>query len=151
MKKFLLLMCAFLLTAMGMNAKSYKIAGKLKGDTEGKTVYLCKTGTSMASLYRPLVLDSTVIRNGMFVFKGKLNGPTMMMLKYFPNDNRGEMEPDGRRYAVRQVLPLFIDGGKISIEAHVDSMGNDFEYSLYGVYDYKDARIVGSELNDLYR
>lgn len=142
-------MSAFLLIAMSMIAKSYKITGKLHGDVEGKTVYLCSSGTDEMSRLRPTVLDSTIIRNGQFTFKGKLNGPTLLLLKYFPNENRGQSEGD--RVATRPILPLFIDGGKVNVEADVNKMSDDFTYAFYGTYDYKDAKITGSALNDLYR
>ncbi len=148
MFRSLLMLFAVLLSATAM-AKNYKITGTLKGDVEGKTIYLCQTGTDMLSRYHLVVLDSTIIRNGQFVFKGKLKEPTMLLLKFFPNDNRGEME--GERMAVRPVLPLFIDGGKINVEANVNNMSDDFTYTYYGTYDYKDAKITGSALNDLYR
>ncbi|MBR1463227.1 MAG: redoxin domain-containing protein [Prevotella sp.] len=149
MKKALLLMSALLLTAMSMTAKGYKITGTLHGDVEGKTVYLCLSGPDQMSMYRPTVIDSTIIRNGQFTFKGKLNGPTLLLLKYFPNDNRGEAE--NGRAAMRPVLPLFIGNEKVAIEAHVDSMATDFESAFYGTYNYKDAKISGSAINDLYR
>lgn len=152
MNKFsTVLMSGLLLSAATASAKSFEIKGLFHGDTEGKTVYLMKSGTSEMSKYRPQVLDSTVIKDGKFLFKGKLDEPTLLLVKYFPNDNRGDMEPDGRRAAMRPVLPLYIDGGKISVEASVDSMENDFMYAIYGTYDYKDAKITGSALNDLYR
>lgn len=142
-------MSVLLLTAMSMTAKGYKITGTLHGDVEGKTVYLCLTGADEMSRLRPTVLDSTIIRNGQFTFKGKLNGPSLLLLKYFPNDNRGEAEGD--RVAMRPILPLFIDGGKVNVEADVNKMSDDFSYAYYGTYDYKDAKITGSALNDLYR
>lgn len=150
MNKFrsLLLLFAVLLSATA-TAKSYKITGKLHGDVEGKTIYLCLSGPDQMSRYRAAVLDSTVIRNGQFVFKGKLKEPTLLLLKNFPNDNRGPAEGD--RVAMRPILPLFIDGGKIYVEADVKKMSDDFSYAYNGTYDYKDAIITGSELNDLYR
>jgi len=148
MKKILLAAVALLMPTM-MLAKSYQIKGTLKGDTEGKTVYLLKSGTDEMSLWRPQPLDSTIVKGGQFIFKGKLDEPTLLLIKYYPSDNRADME--NGRVAMRPVLPLYIDGGKINIVAHVDSMQNDFETAAYGTYDYKDAVITGSPLNDLYR
>ena len=149
MKKAIVLVCAMLLAVTGITAKNYKITGRLKGDVEGKTIYLCKSGTDEQLKYRPVVLDSTVIRNGQFAFKGKLAEPSLLLLKYFPNDNRGDSE-DGR-IAMRPVLPLLMGNEKVNIEANVDDWQEDFMTAIYDIYDYKGTKISGSALNDLYR
>ena len=151
MKKYLFLISCLALMVSAATAKSFVIKGVFHGDVEGKTVYLLKQGTDKMSRYRPPVIDSTVIQNGKFQFKGKLTEPSKLILKYFPNDNRGEMEPDGRRMAMRPVLPLYIDGGKINVEAYVDSLPLDFDALYYGTCDYKGTKITGSPMNDLYR
>jgi len=139
---------AMMLSATTM-AKSYKITGRLTGNVEGKTIYLCKSGTDEQLKYRPVVLDSTVIRNGQFAFKGKLAEPSLLLLKYFPNDNRGNEE--NGRIAMRPVLPLFMGNEKVNIEANVDDWQEDFMVAIYDTYDYKNTQISGSPLNDLYR
>ena len=149
MKKAIVLVCAMLLAVTGITAKNYKITGRLKGDVEGKTIYLCKSGTDEAIKWRPEVLDSTVIRNGQFVFKGKLAEPSLLLLKYFPNDNRSESE--NGRIAMRPALPLFIGNEKVSVDGNVDNWQEDFMLAVYDIYDYKDTQITGSILNDLYR
>ena len=146
MKKYLLLACCLALTVSAATAKNFTIKGLFHGDVEGKTVYLMKSHQ-----YSPTVLDSTVIRNGKFQFKGKLAEPTKLILKYYPSAYRGKMSPDGSRYQSYPVLPLYIDGGKVTVEANVENMGDDFEVMYYNMFDYKDARITGSELNDRYR
>ena len=149
MKKAIVLVCAMLLAVTGITAKNYKITGRLKGDVEGKTIYLCKSGTDEQLKYRPVVLDSTVIRNGQFAFKGKLAEPSLLLLKYFPNDNRGDQE--NGRIAMRPVLPLLMGNEKVNIEANVDDWQEDFMVAIYDIYDYKGTKISGSPLNDLYR
>jgi thiol-disulfide isomerase/thioredoxin len=130
-------------------AKGYKITGKLTGNVEGKTIYLCKSGTDEQTKYRPVVLDSTIIRNGQFVFKGKLAEPSLLLLKYFPNDNRGEQE--NGRLAMRPVLPLFMGNEKVNVEGNVNDWQEDFLTAVYDTYNYKNTQISGSALNDLYR
>ena len=149
MKKAIVLVCAMLLAVTGITAKNYKITGRLKGDVEGKTIYLYKSGTDEQLKYRPVVLDSTVIRNGQFAFKGKLAEPSLLLLKYFLNDNRGNEE--NGRIAMRPVLPLFMGNEKVNIEANVDDWQEDFMVAIYDTYDYKGTKISGSPLNDLYR
>ena len=146
--KIIMMVLAVMLSATAM-AKGYKITGRLTGNVEGKTIYLCKSGTDEQLKYRPVVLDSTVIRNGQFAFKGKLAEPSLMLLKYFPNDNRGNEE--NGRIAMRPVLPLFMGNEKVNIEANVDDWQEDFMVAIYNTYDYKNTQINGSALNDLYR
>ena len=146
--KIIMMALAMMLSATTM-AKSYKITGRLTGNVEGKTIYLCKSGTDEQTKYRPVVLDSTVIRNGQFAFKGKLAEPSLLLLKYFPNDNRGDQE--NGRIAMRPVLPLFMGNEKVNIEANVDDWQEDFMVAIYDTYDYKGTKISGSPLNDLYR
>ena len=146
--KIIMMVLAVMLSATAM-AKGYKITGRLTGNVEGKTIYLCKSGTDEQLKYRPVVLDSTVIRNGQFAFKGKLAEPSLLLLKYFPNDNRGNEE--NGRIAMRPVLPLFMGNEKVNIEANVDDWQEDFMVAIYDTYDYKGTQISGSPLNDLYR
>ena len=146
--KIIMMVLAVMLSATTM-AKGYKITGRLTGNVEGKTIYLCKSGTDEEMKYRPQAIDSTVIRNGQFVFKGKLAEPSLLLLKYFPNDNRGDSE-DGR-IAMRPVLPLLMGNEKVNIEANVDDWQEDFLTAVYDTYDYKNTQISGSPLNDLYR
>ena len=146
--KIIMMVLAVMLSATAM-AKGYKITGRLTGNVEGKTIYLCKSGTDEQLKYRPVVLDSTVIRNGQFAFKGKLAEPSLLLLKYFPNDNRGNEE--NGRIAMRPVLPLFMGNEKVNIEANVDDWQEDFMVAIYNTYDYKNTQINGSALNDLYR
>lgn len=146
--KIIMMVLAVMLSATAM-AKGYKITGRLTGNVEGKTIYLCKSGTDEEMKYRPQAIDSTVIRNGQFVFKGKLAEPSLLLLKYFPNDNRGNEE--NGRIAMRPVLPLFMGNEKVNIEANVDDWQEDFLTAVYDTYDYKNTQISGSPLNDLYR
>ena len=147
-KRIFIIALTALMTATA-TAKGYKITGRLQGDVEGKTIYLCKSGTDDKTKYRPQAIDSTVIRNGQFVFKGKLAEPTLLLLKYFPNDNRGDEE--NGRIAMRPVLPLFMGNEKVNIEANVNDWQDDFMTAVYNTYDYKNTQISGSALNDLYR
>ena len=146
-KRIFIIALTALMTATA-TAKGYKITGRLQGDVEGKTIYLCKSGTDEKTKYRPQAIDSTVIRNGQFVFKGKLAEPTLLLLKYFPNDNRGDEE--NGRIAMRPVLPLFMGNEKVNIEANVNDWQDDFMTAVYDTYDYKNTQISGSALNDLY-
>ena len=147
--KRILLFVLLALTSVSVTAKNYQIKGTFRGDVEGKTVYLTRITTEQESRYQPEVIDSTVIHNGAFTFKGNVDGPTQFMLKYFPDDTRAAMNERGA--VMRPVLPLLIDGGTVKVDAAVDSMTADFLFYAYGTYDYKDARITGSKLNDRYR
>lgn len=143
-----LLTALFLLAACGGQAGKYQIDGHFTGDVEGKTVYLTRAGVEPESLWQPEVLDSTVIRDGRFSFEGSVDEPTLLMLKYFPDDRREAA--DDRGVLMHPVVPLLIDGGKIQVEAAVDSLPSDFLFYAYGNYDYRKAKVTGSPLNSLY-
>ena len=145
----MIMMALAVMLSTTVMAKGYKITGKLTGNVDGKTIYLCKSGTDEQTKYRPVVLDSTIIRNGQFAFKGKLAEPSLLLLKYFPNDNRGDQE--NGRIAMRPVLPLFMGNEKVNVEGNVNDWQEDFMVAIYDTYDYKGTKISGSPLNDLYR
>lgn len=147
--KNILLYVLLALATVSVTAKNYQIKGTFRGDVEGKTVYLTRITTEQVSRYQPEVLDSTVIRNGQFVFKGNVAEPTLFMLKYFPDDTRESMNERGA--VMRPVLPLLIDGGTVKVDATPDSLTTDFYFYAYGTFDYKDTKITGSKLNDKYR
>ena len=143
------MLAALMLLPASLLANSFKITATLHGAVEGNTVYLCQAGIDDNSLWAPAVLDSTTVSGGGCVFQGTLSEPSLLLLKYFPNDNRSDLE--NGEAAMRPVVPLFIDGGNVTIDVHVDSLGLDFNLAMYGTYDYKNATISGSTLNDRYR
>ena len=67
--------------------EGYILKGTLTGDVEGKTVYLCK-GDNVFNLEG---IDSTVIQNGQFEFKGKVETPELLTVKIFPDSTRQMM------------------------------------------------------------
>jgi thiol-disulfide isomerase/thioredoxin len=140
---------ALLVSACGQETHKYQIDGRFTGDVEGKTVYLTRASIEPESRWQPEVLDSTVIRDGCFAFSGTLEEPTLLILKYFPDERRALA--DDRGVLMHPVVPLLIDGGNIQVEAAVDSLPSDFELYAYGNYDYRNATVTGSRLADLYQ
>ena len=66
-------------------AQGYTITGHLKGNSEGKKVFLRST-------INPKLADSTVIRNGTFEFRGKVDYPQMFditIMKTSPRKREG--------------------------------------------------------------
>jgi thiol-disulfide isomerase/thioredoxin len=144
-----LLAALLLLAGCANEAGKFQIDGLFSGDVEGKTVYLTRASVEPESRFQPEVLDSTVIRDGRFAFSGTLEEPTLLILKYFPDENRAAASDRG--IIMRPILPLLIDGGNIRVEAAVDSLPSDFEFYAYGNFDYRGATITGSRLGTLYQ
>ncbi len=96
--------------------KSYTISGKIEGLQQGK-VYLSSndSGTEL--------LDSTLVNEGKFSFKGNIDEPTFYTLKI------ADMQ--------RAQMGFFLEGGKISIKGNKDSL-------------YK-AEVTGSKSNDQWK
>ncbi|MBR3064748.1 MAG: AhpC/TSA family protein [Bacteroidales bacterium] len=140
---------ALLVSACGGNSGKFQIDGRFTGDVEGKTVYLTRAGVEPESRFQPEVIDSTVIRDGKFTFRGTVEEPALMILKYFPDDRRAAS--DDRGILMHPVVPILVDGGTIRVEAPVDSLTSDFEFYAYGNYDYADVTMSGSRLAGLYQ
>jgi thiol-disulfide isomerase/thioredoxin len=140
MKTTFYLVVALLVASCG-TPKGYVITGEISG-AGGKTVHLL-TGKSEQFL---VAIDSAMIReDGRFEFKGELAVPALLTLKIFPTDERGTMV--NNRYAFRPVIPLFIDKGRVQVEATLDSI----PLATFGEgYDYSKVRVTGSRLHDLY-
>lgn len=152
--KRMVFICGFaaallLLAGCADEAGRFRIDGTFSGDVEGKTVYLTRAGVDPESRWQPEVLDSTVISNGRFSFSGSVEEPTLLIIKYFPDERRAAA--DDRGVIMHPVVPLLIDGGNIQVEAAVDSLPSDFLFYAYGNYDYRHARTAGSQLNSLYQ
>lgn len=144
-----LLAALLLMAGCASEAGKFQIDGLFSGDVEGKTVYLTRATVEPDSRLQPEVLDSTVIHDGRFVFTGSLDEPTLLILKYFPDERRALT--DDRGVIMHPVLPLLIDGGNIQVEAAVDSLPGDFEFYAYGNCDYRGATISGTRLGTLYQ
>lgn len=123
--------------------EGYAIKGNLTGDVEGKTVYLCK-GNNIFDLKG---IDSTVIRNGQFEFKGKMEAPELLTIKIFPDSTRSTMGEQG--VTMRPIIPVIVDNSIIEITACIDSIPLDF-FTYGGTYDYNKVSIKGSPLQEKY-
>jgi thiol-disulfide isomerase/thioredoxin len=139
MKKiFLTPVIAGIILFAGCSSGRYTIEGIIAGDADGKMVHLC-TGDGPLNL---TPFDSTVIRDGRFRFSGELPHPERYIVKIFPNSNRGNIE--NGTYAFRPVVPLFVTGGKITVEGHIDSLPTDNLNILEGfLCDFSKVKITG--------
>ncbi|MDR1415218.1 MAG: AhpC/TSA family protein [Odoribacteraceae bacterium] len=134
------LLAGYLLSLAGCLPGGYVIEGKIDG-AEGKAVHLLVGGDE----FHQTAVDSAVIANGAFLFKGKLTGAKVFTLKFFPTDERGKMVDN--RYLLRPVIPVLVEAGVTRVEAALDSIPLA---SIYGGYDYSKVRVTGSPLHDLY-
>lgn len=137
-----LLAAALLSASASAFAGSFVIKANLKGQKwEGKKVILC-TGRG-AQEYHPI--DSAVISKGLVTFKGKTDGPQLLTLRFYEDDNREQFTSEGA--IMRPCLPLFIGAEKVTVTADVDSLGNDFyAFGSVGPYNYYPGfTVTGSD------
>jgi len=131
------LFAAFIIS--GCSNKGYKIEGAIAGDANGKKVFLYSDAGN-----KPV--DSLVIENNKFTFKGEVEYPALYKIKIIKNP---PPEPNARRMVYQPVIPFFIENAVISISANLDSIPDEYK-SRVNSYTYKDIKIEGSALNGLY-
>lgn len=124
MKK-LILSAACLLPLSVMAQKPFTIQGKVGSLNAPAKAYLnYRDGTTA-------VADSAVLENGIFAFKGTVNGPIQATVRV-KHDNTPP-NPDPKQRTPGDVLSLYLEGTNITLAAR-DSI--------------KHAKISGSKLND---
>lgn len=90
----------------------YQIKGNIAGQAEGMKVYL-QTATYPESK----IVDSTVIRNGKFIFNGKLDGPAKYSVII-------DKTPKGQKSSERNWLrsSFYLENAVINYSGHIDSL-----------------------------
>jgi len=136
MKKiFLLLICVPVF--FGFNKKdTYTIRGTLTGKSEGVKIYL-----ELAEGWPMKKLDSAIIRNGTFTFKGSVSVP-----RYCNISIKRKVSEKGSSYIMSSQSYLFVENSEITFRANIDSL--TYDYLTIG--GKKEAVIRGSKTNDLY-
>lgn len=119
----------------------YTIKGNITGDAEGKQVYLY----SGKSTYSQKPLDSTVIKNGHFEFKGNLEYPWLYTLKII----KEIQDPQSQRAPYQPLIPMFLNAGTTTITAALDSIPSEYNIAV-GNYSYKNVEIQGTPSHTLY-
>lgn len=130
---FSLFSCSLLIAC---TPSGYTIKGKISGDVEGKMLFLY-AGNELF-LTKKDIVDSTVIKDGKFEFKGELANPDLLTIKLFNTDDREDFGAKG--FIFRPAIPLFVDEGVISIEADVEQIPLT---NLEGTYDLSKMSIKG--------
>ena len=110
MKKiFLAFLCSSSLVACQTKYDGYILNGNIGGNSEGMKVQLVNE-----AVYPPVTIDSTVIKNGRFQLKGKVDRPGMYQLII---DKTGQDDPS-QMLASR----FYLENSVISYSGHVDSL-----------------------------
>ncbi len=104
MKKIILIfaVAVFLLSCTGEKGNQFKVTGVVKG-TDAAMVFLQKMDTTGW-----VTMDSTVVKNGEFEFKGKVDSP-----------DRWNLKVKGKEMA----FPFFLENSDIKLVVHADSTG----------------------------
>ena len=135
MKKiFLAFLCSSSLVACQTKYDGYILNGNIGGNSEGMKVQLVNE-----AVYPPVTIDSTVIKNGRFQLKGKVDRPGMYQLII---DKTGQDDPS-QMLASR----FYLENSVISYSGHVDSLRT---YYWSDETFRKDPVVKGSASQDLY-
>lgn len=138
------LLIASLLSSLSVHGQeSYAIDGLISGGAEGKTVYLLKGDMEQ----NRIAVDSTIIKDGKFQFKGKLAMPGPFAIKIYKTADRSYFTKDLEIIA-RPHVPLFLSNGSVHIEAVLDSMPVTALKTI--AYDYNKVDVTGSNENAAY-
>lgn len=130
------MMCVF---ACQKKEEGFTITGTLIGDAEGGRVFLQDTYA-----YPPVMLDSTIVKDGKFALKGKVDAPAMYSLIIDINEPDAE-EPDGRDKMFK--VNFYLENSDITFVGDVATLP-----SYYWNPDRKDEfTMKGSATQDLYQ
>lgn len=75
MRKVLFLLSVIIFSASCQDKTVYTLKGRVEGIANGTKIYLCE------DLYRTVIIDSTMIKDGQFAFNEKLEKPVVRTLK----------------------------------------------------------------------
>ncbi len=119
------------ISLLGAYGQGYTITASLKGDGEGRKVYLRTADESR-------IVDSTTIRNGQFVFRGKVDYPQLYNITIMKNEATEKNRP-----AWQPMIPLFIENAPVKLSGILDSIPTQLDVMM-GKYDYKRVKVEGA-------
>lgn len=117
----------------------YNIHGKIKGDVNGKRVYL--------KGHDKTIIDSAIIKNGSFNFKGTVDYPSLHTIIILNKD----MPTESKKPAPQPLIPIFLDNSNVEVSGIIDSISNENEfYYNNDKYKYENVKVVGSASHATY-
>jgi len=136
MKKNTLLLLA-MLPCMHALAQGYTITGHMKGNGEGKKVFL-------RSANNPKLADSTAIRNGTFEFRGQVAYPQMFDITIIKTE---PTEKEKRPW--QPLIPLFVENRAVTLSAELDSINTQLQVYT-NTFDHSKVKVKGAPLYNQY-
>lgn len=135
MKVGIIVLMCLLAGVSCQKAPRYVIDGTISGDAEGMKVVLNRVDYPQSEL-----IDSTVIENGKFVFKGKVEEPGMYTIQI-------DKTPKGQEFSPRNVTnsPFYLENSEIRFSGNIDSLPTVY----WSNKPQKAAKVTGSALEDL--
>lgn len=115
MKKLLFLsLCILCIVACQQKQDGFTITGTLQGEAEGGKVLLQNT-----NVYPPVTLDSTLVKDGKFILKGKVDSPALYSIVIDINEPDAE-QPDFRNKVLK--ADLYVENSDITFEGDVATL-----------------------------
>lgn len=113
--------------------QEYHLSVKLAGNVNGKTVYLKNSDRK--------IVDSTLIKEGAFHFKGNIKYPTLYTLTIL---DEKQANPN-----YQPVIPVFLESAKVNVSANLDSLSKEVNFRN-GQYNYSRVKVEGSSAHEVY-
>jgi thiol-disulfide isomerase/thioredoxin len=115
--------------------KGFTIKVTVKGKVNGRKVYLWLKDEGR----KPL--DSTVVKNNTFQFKGRTDGPRLYKIR-MDKDAKNESERFGF------VIPVFVENKNIRVTVQLDGTLTELQYTYTGGFGYHKIKVEGSPVHD---
>ena len=135
MRIFIVVLICILAGVSCQNKPHYTISGKISGDAEGMRVFLSKDAYP-----EPVLIDSTVIKGGKFVFEGVVEEPDRYLIGI---DKTKKGEPFSERNMTRSTF--YLENSPITFSGHIDSLTTAY----WSRTAKKPAVVTGSAMENL--
>lgn len=128
------LLFAFAAISFAQSKDGFDIQGTVPKNVEGKKVYLKTDGSYKA-------IDSTIVKNGQFSFKGKTDYPQLYNIT---------IEKTTPKQRFNYAIPLFVENTEIKVKAALDSNTTELELLYAGGYPYEAIRVSGTHAHSAF-
>ena len=132
----------------GKEKTSYTFTGNIKGAADGTKVFLKTVDQDLqtAVLSPGTIVDSTQIKDGKFMFSGKLPEAKLHLLVI---NSKSDSE-ESREPVYQPSIPVFLENSDIELEAVLDSIPSADALLSEGKFSFKNITVTGSASQNTY-